>query len=130
MKKDILNEKDCIIFEVLNMLSKRWNTFILLEFSRQKNKPIRYNELKLSLKKITSRSLSIRLKELESWNIIKKKEIKIGKIVNVYYSLTKYGRELLPNLIILRNWAKTVKTCKIEDKCNKCDFIGKCTIKR
>jgi len=127
-KTKILDEKDCIIFEILNVLSKRWNTFILLEFSKDKNKPLQYNQLKTSLKKITSRSLSIRLKELEEWKIIKKQEIKIKNSTKIYYKLTSYGDSLLPNLISLRDWAKTVKNCKIEKDCNKCDFISSCSL--
>ncbi len=125
-----LDEKDCIIFEILDLLSKRWNTFILLELGKYSNEKIRFSQLKSSLSQISSRALSMRLKELEEWKIIKKEEITNKKTKSTYYQLTKKGKELLPLLILLRDWAKTVKNCKIEKDCNKCDFISKCPINK
>jgi DNA-binding HxlR family transcriptional regulator len=121
MKK--LDEKKCRIYEVLNFLSKRWNTFILLELSKEKNKYVRYNDLKNKLGNITPRAFSQRLKELEKWKVIEKKTTLVNNKKITKYKLSSLGIELLPIIILLRDWAKKVDKCKLEPECDKCYFI-------
>ena len=121
-----LDEKECIIYEVINFLSKRWNTFILLEFSKINSTYIRYNELKNKLGKITPRAVSLRLKELEKWKVIEKKEKKENNQKITLYKLSNQGKKILPILLELRDWGKEISKCKLEPKCDKCYFIKTC----
>jgi DNA-binding HxlR family transcriptional regulator len=120
------DEDECIIYEVIDFLSKKWNTFILLEFSRIENGFIRYNDLKKRLVKITPRALSIRLKKLEEWNVIERLKINENNKETIVYKLTNNGKDLFPILIDLRDWGKKIKKCKLERKCDKCIFVENC----
>ena len=127
MKK--FKERDCRIYEVFYILSRKWNTFIILELGKDKGKFIRYTELKLILEGITPRAFSQRLKDLEEWKIIVKKEEMIKNQKVTKYKLSKQGLELLPTIKSLRDWGKRIDICKLKPSCNKCEFMDNCFIR-
>lgn len=124
-----LNEEDCRIYEVLNFLSYKWNTFIILKFSESINEELNYATLKKEFPKITPRALSMRLKDLETNSVIIKKIKVENNKRTTGYKLTEKGKELLPLLLDLRDWGKSVSACKIEKECDKCSFIKNCKTK-
>jgi len=129
-KQKELLENECRIYEVLNFLSYKWNTFLILKFSESPNEELNYATLKREFPKITPRALSMRLKDLEHNGVISKKsKLENNKKVSGY-KLTEKGKELLPHLLTLRDWGKSVAPCKIEKECNKCSFIKSCKLKK
>ena len=82
-----MNE-ECGIYRTADFIGKRWTLLILLELYKGESKWKRYNGLKRSLMGITSKILSIRLKELEKQDIIRKRT-NGGFPLKSEYSLTE-----------------------------------------
>ncbi len=100
------NKEDCFCFcpieGIINTISKKWALGIIGTISNQEN--IRFNEILKDRKGISSKTLSDRLKELESEGLIKRSvfpEIP----PRVEYSLTQDGIEVRDAMIPLMKWA-------------------------
>ena len=105
--KEILNISECRITcpmeFALTQISGKWKLVILWHI--YKNEVIRYGELKRSLNKITDKMLSNQLKELVRDKIIYK-EIYQDIPIKVEYSLTDYGKSLIPIMEMLFKWGE------------------------
>jgi DNA-binding HxlR family transcriptional regulator len=66
---------------------------------------LRYGELRKTVTGITPKMLTQVLKELEDDGLISRK-VYVEVPPKVEYTLTETGRELLPFLTLLRDWAK------------------------
>ena len=87
LKEKIIN---CPVEKTLNIIGKKWTVLIIRDLLSGKK---RFCRLLTSLSGISPRTLSARLHELETNNVIKKKifpEIPL----HVEYNLTKRGRDL------------------------------------
>ena len=96
----------CPIRGIIEVVSKKWTICIvsLLE----KEKPIRYNEIRNKLGEISPKALSDSLKVLEKEGLIERKfysEIP----PRVEYSLTTEGTELKTSLLPLVKWVQKLK---------------------
>jgi DNA-binding HxlR family transcriptional regulator len=69
-----------------------------------KKKPIRFNEFMKSIKPISSKTLSSKLKELADFGVIKKEVLTDQTPVLVLYSLTEKGQQLTPILDTIAQW--------------------------
>ncbi len=84
----------------LSIVCGKWKFRILY---RLVEGPKRFNELQRSLTNIAPRTLTNQLRDLESYNIIKRKEYpQIPP--KVEYSLTALGKTLIPILDMLSKW--------------------------
>lgn len=93
----------CPIEYTLNLIGGKWKTLIL--YYLMKEKVLRYGELKRCLHGITHKMLSTQLKELESENLISRKEYpQIPP--KVEYMLTNKGVSLLPILDVMSKWGQ------------------------
>lgn len=72
---------------------------------RLRNGIHRYGELRRTVTGITPKMLSQVLKELEDDGLVSRK-VYVEVPPKVEYDLTENGRELLPFLTLLRDWAK------------------------
>jgi|SRR3989344_4338670 len=96
-------DKTCPITKTLTHFSKRWTLLVLRELND--NGSMRFNSLIRSMEGISPRTLSKRLKDLETLELISKK--KFNEIPpRVEYSLTNKGKELIKFLRHLDNWVK------------------------
>lgn len=95
--KRILN-----ITDTLDILARKWSVsiLILLSFGTK-----RFSEIANELNKITDRSLSKNLKELEMNLLISKKTIDAFPTITEY-SLTKHGLTITKVLIALSEWGQ------------------------
>ena len=59
---------------------------------------------------MTDRTLSIQLKKLEEDNIIKREVFTKKPPLKVEYSLTDFGKTLIPVLKVLSDWGTELKT--------------------
>ena len=94
-------DNNCTIFRTADFIGKKWTLLILLELHKGKNEYKRFNELKRNLKGITAKVLSLRLKELESEElIISKKNDESSE-----YSLSVSGKEFIKIIQDMKKWA-------------------------
>lgn len=84
-------------------LSRKWTISIIITIGNFKK--LRFNDLLNRLEKATAKTLSDRLKELESKKIVKR--IAYREIPpRVEYELTKKGKKLMRSLQPLMHWAE------------------------
>lgn len=67
----------------------------------------RYNELRKLIPTITERTLSLQLKQLEEDHIIDRKVFTEKPPLMVEYTLTDFGKTLLPVLEAITDWGKS-----------------------
>lgn len=91
---------------VSNFLSKKWTMSIIITIGNFRK--LRFNDLLKRLEKVTAKTLSKRLKELEKEKIIKRKSFNVIP-PKVEYSLTKKGKRLLKVLYPILHWAEKNK---------------------
>lgn len=97
-------DKDCPVSKIIKTLSMKWNMLILRQLNGDKSKK-RFNFLLGELKPISSRTLSKRLKELETIGLVKREEF--NEIPpRVEYSLTLSGRNIIKCFNPLSKWAE------------------------
>ena len=96
----------CPLTLALNIIGGKWRLPIIWVLS--KNGTMRYNELKRSIDGITNMMLTQSLKELESNDIINRKQY-MEIPPRVEYSLTDNGESLIPALKALASWGKKIK---------------------
>lgn len=112
-KEIIMNSKDdleinkcsetCPMEFAMTQISGKWKLVILWHIYDKRI--IRYGELKRSVSNITDKMLSNQLKELVSDNIIHK-EVYQEIPPKVEYSLTEYGKSLIPIMEMLFKWGQ------------------------
>ncbi|MFX1378109.1 MAG: winged helix-turn-helix transcriptional regulator [Promethearchaeota archaeon] len=88
--EDLSNMKSCPIEIALNYLGKKWTMQIIRDFFKGKK---RFSEFLKSNPQISTKMLSLRLKELLESDLIEKKVISTTP-VRVEYCLTTKGRAL------------------------------------
>lgn len=99
--EDIL-EEHCPVLSVFTQLSKMWVLPILLQVSHWQKY---FSSIKNSLEWISSRTLSIRLKELQKHDFIIR-EIVSEQPLKIEYSLTEKWTSFSKELGHLSTWAK------------------------
>ena len=93
---------DCPVEATLDLIGGKWKGVILfLLFDGTK----RFSELQKQLKKVTQRTLTNQLRELEADELIARR-IFPQVPPKVEYSLTDKGRSLHPVLLAMRDWGK------------------------
>ncbi|WP_330583567.1 helix-turn-helix domain-containing protein [Geosporobacter ferrireducens] len=111
---DSMNDKElykgpldnCPLTFALNLIRGKWRLPIIWILS--KNGTMRYNELKRGIDGITNMMLTQTLKELESYDIINRKQF-MEVPPRVEYSLTENGENLILALKVLANWGSKMK---------------------
>jgi DNA-binding HxlR family transcriptional regulator len=123
-EKIILNSEEliCPIKYALDIVGGKWKLPILCILAP--GKPTRYSSLKRKLEGITNTMLAQSLKELESDEIIIRKQYNEVP-PRVEYTLTDKGDSIIPILGKFAKWGsvnmKVEKACG--DKCKKCQEI-------
>lgn len=103
MRELDLQYPTCPIRNVLSRISDKWSLLILC--SLQAGEVLRYKELKQAIPDISQKVLSGTLKRLEDDHLITRvmyKEIP----PRVEYALTDMGKELMPAVQIMIQWAQ------------------------
>ncbi len=102
-KKQAYRDNTCPLYTAAKILGKRWTLNILQDlFAGGGSK--RFNELRKSLDWVAPKVLSQRLKELQSFEIIKRTVHTETSPVSVSYSLSERGWGLEPVLLSLKKW--------------------------
>ncbi len=98
----------CTVYKTMDYLAKRWTVMILLELykgSLDGDGWKRFTTLKDSMKEITPKVLSERLKELECQKLVEHRVDDSCFPVKSEYRLSESGKELMDVVHQLKMWA-------------------------
>lgn len=97
------NQFHCAMDITLSFIGGKWKSVILWYLRKDKK---RYAELNKLIPQITDRMLSITLKQLEEDGIIKREVFTTKPPLKVEYSLTEFGKTLIPVLNAVAKWGR------------------------
>jgi DNA-binding HxlR family transcriptional regulator len=89
----------------MGIIGGKWKTVILYHLIEE---PLRYNELRKKMVGVTERTLSLQLKKLEEDGVILRKVYTSKPPLKVEYSLTDFGKTLIPVLTAIAEWGDSV----------------------
>ena len=98
-------EYPCCASLTMGVIGGKWKTVILFHLI---GGPLRYNELRKEMPTVTERTLSLQLKTLEKDGIIKRKVYTSKPPLKVEYSLTDFGKTLIPVIKSIADWGVSV----------------------
>lgn len=96
------SQYNCPLEATIDVIGGKWKGIILYQL---KDKPVRFNELRRLTPNVTQRMLTKQLRELEANKIIHR-EIYKEIPPKVEYSITEFGKTLLPVLDALFVWGE------------------------
>ena len=91
----------CTVSLTMDLIGGKWKAVILYHL---KDDEKRYNELRKEMPAITEMTLSLQLKQLEQDSLVSRKVYGEKPPIKVVYSLTDFGKTLLPVLEAITNW--------------------------
>ena len=103
-----LNNKNypCTVSLTMDLIGGKWKAVILYHL---KDEPKRFSELRKEISSVTEMTLSLQLKQLEKDGLVSRKVYGRKPPVKVVYSLTDFGKSLVPVLEAITQWGnKTV----------------------
>lgn len=96
------NTYHCALDITMHFIGGKWKTVVLWYL---RNKTLRFGELKKLIPDITEKMLSIQLKDLEEDGLVKR-EVFPEVPLRVEYSLTDFGKTLVPIVEAIAKWGK------------------------
>ena len=99
------NEYPCCASLTMGIIGGKWKTVILFHLM---NETLRYNELRKCMPTVTERTLSLQLKALEEDGLINRKVYTSKPPLKVEYSLTDFGKTLIPVITSIAEWGDLV----------------------
>lgn len=99
----------CTTSVTMDYIGGKWKMVILYHL---KDTARRYNELRKVMPMVTERTLSLQLKQLEDDGIVKRVVYTTKPPLRVDYSLTDFGKTLIPLLEMISGWGKNVLETK------------------
>ncbi|GAL77760.1 transcriptional regulator [Algibacter lectus] len=94
-------EYPCCASLTMGIIGGKWKTVILFHLI---DGTLRYNELRKEMPTVTERTLSLQLKNLEEDGIVKRKVYTSKPPLKVEYSLTDFGKTLIPLIKSIAEW--------------------------
>lgn len=101
----------CTVSLAMDLIGGKWKTVILYHL---KAGPKRYSELLKEMQAVTEMTLSLQLKQLEKDSLIARKVYGKKPPVKVVYSLTDFGKTLIPTLEAITAWGNQIAEQKGE----------------
>jgi len=95
----------CAMDVTMAYIGGRWKTVVLWYLRK---KTLRFAELKKHIPEITEKMLSIQLKKLEAQGLIKREVFGTKPPVRAEYSLTEFGKTLIPAIEAIALWGRTL----------------------
>ncbi|MCH1643035.1 helix-turn-helix transcriptional regulator [Paenibacillus timonensis] len=99
------NDEGCPVEFTLDVIGGKWKGVLLYHLIHG---PIRFNEFRRICPTITQRMLTLQLRELEEDGIVHR-EVYHQVPPKVEYSLTEFGKTLVPILLKMKEWGETYK---------------------
>jgi DNA-binding HxlR family transcriptional regulator len=97
----------CTVSLAMDLIGGKWKTVILYHL---KNSTKRYSELRKEMPTVTEMTLSLQLKQLEKVGLISRSVYGEKPPIRVDYSLTDFGKTLIPVLEAILNWGNRIAT--------------------
>lgn len=91
----------CCTSVTMGIIGGKWKSVILFNLIER---PLRYSELRKAISVVTERTLSLQLKKLEEDGMIKRTVVSEKPTLNVEYSLTEFGRTIIPLIEAIAQW--------------------------
>jgi DNA-binding HxlR family transcriptional regulator len=101
----------CAMDITMNFVGGKWKTVVLWYLKKDKK---RFAELNKLIPQMTERMLSITLKQLEEDGLVLREVFTTKPPLKVEYSLTDFGRTLIPVLNAIAKWGREVGESKGE----------------
>ena len=98
-------EYPCCASLTMGIIGGKWKTVILYHLIPGTK---RYNELRKEMPTVTERTLSLQLKTLESDGVVNRKVYTSKPPLKVEYSLTAFGKTLIPVIQLIADWGDSV----------------------
>ncbi|MGK4567553.1 winged helix-turn-helix transcriptional regulator [Flavobacterium sp. 3HN19-14] len=95
----------CTTSITMGFIGGKWKMVILYHL---RDGMKRYNELRKIMPVVTERTLSIQLKQLEEDGIVKREVFTTKPPLKVEYSLTEFGKTLIPVMVAIADWGRMV----------------------
>ena len=95
----------CCTSLTMGIIGGKWKTVILIHLIKHK---LRYNELRKLMPTVTERTLSLQLKALEEDGLVKRRVYTTKPPLKVEYSLTAFGKTLIPLIESIAAWGEYV----------------------
>lgn len=95
----------CAMDITMDYIGGKWKSVVLWYL---KNGTHRFTELKRQIPNITEKMLSIQLRALEADGLIKRKVHGIKPPIRAEYSLTEFGKTLIPTLDAIAKWGRNL----------------------
>lgn len=99
------NEYPCCASLTMGIIGGKWKTVILYHLMHD---TLRYNELRKLMPTVTERTLSLQLKALEEDGLLKRQVYTSKPPLKVEYSLTDFGKTLIPLIQSIADWGDFV----------------------
>lgn len=90
----------------MGLVGGKWKTVILFHLMNQE--VLRYNELRKKMQTVTERTLSLQLQQLQADGIVHRQVYTSKPPLKVEYSLTDFGKTLIPLLQSIADWGDYV----------------------
>ncbi|RRA49293.1 helix-turn-helix domain-containing protein [Acidipila sp. EB88] len=87
---------------LLERLGERWTMLVLI---RLKDRPVRFGQLRRDIQGITQKMLTQTLRRLERDGLVLRHTVR-EKPIAVEYQLTEMVKNLIPTLLILKQWVE------------------------
>jgi DNA-binding HxlR family transcriptional regulator len=94
----------CALDITMDYIGGKWKTIVLWYL---RNRTMRFGELKKQIPDITEKMLSLQLKDLEKDGLVKR-EVYAEVPLRVEYSLTDFGKTLVPALEAIAKWGRNL----------------------
>ena len=98
-------EYPCCASLTMGIIGGKWKTVIIYHLIPGTK---RYSELRKEMPRVTERTLSLQLKTLESDGVVKRKVYTSKPPLKVEYSLTDFGKTLIPVVEAIADWGDSV----------------------
>lgn len=98
-------EYPCCTSLTMGIIGGKWKTVILYHLL---SRTLRYNEIRKEMPMVTERTLSLQLKTLEEDGVIQRKVYTTKPPLKVEYSLTEFGKTLIPLIQAIADWGDFV----------------------
>jgi len=93
----------CALDITMNYIGGKWKCVVLWYL---KSETLRFSEIKKRIPDITEKMLSLQLKALEADGIIQRKVYGDKPPIRVEYSLTEFGKSLVPVINTIASWGR------------------------
>ncbi|MFZ4863318.1 winged helix-turn-helix transcriptional regulator [Sphingobacterium sp. Mn56C] len=100
--KDFSNTENCPVRNVLDRLSDKWTTLVILVLGEQGK--MRFNELHKNIGDVSEKMLTVSLRKLEADGLIARQVFPVIP-PRVEYQLTDLGKDFLPLIHRISDWA-------------------------